>query len=279
MRKNIYSKFFILFSAASLYIVLATASLFAQDQQDSTNSEEYIEETFITNGFGEEIKLLKVENIKSFLEEGFQSYETYQADFKEIYLKKVRKGKIYIEKPYFLRIQYFYKDILEMDVFSDDKILYVHLSPYNLVYEQDLLDANDVLYEETPPSLSLLSEKYNFNFIETKERIPIFADTNESQRFAIDSLEPEDTELLAYHMFLQPKDITEGIDQLEIWITEDKIIRRMKATSVQKITTELFFYNVTINEPIPVLYQEFIIKPGVKTLKNKFWSALKKQEN
>ncbi|BBM89878.1 hypothetical protein COTS27_01591 [Spirochaetota bacterium] len=210
--------------------------------------------------------LITINEVKKQLTKKFATYKTYQANFKEVFRGKLRQGKIFIKKPHQVRLTYYLRDRIDMDVFGTEKLLYVYLPKYNIVYEQELGDSADQEFQGIKAaSLDFLFANYAFDFYENEDLVPIF-DAETKTLFNI--ISPATTN--AYKLRLSAKDITRGLDSLTLWVSEAGLILRSRARSIDKKTVDLYFYDIVLNTPIPDNKFEFVIESSVRIIRDSF---------
>ncbi len=207
-----------------------------------------------------------IEELKTILAEKFKTYQTYQADIKEHFEGKLRQGKLFIQKPHSVRLTYYNKDEVELDVFGSEKTLYVHLPKYSIVYEEIL--TNEAVAEfvsiETS-SLDFLLMHYNFDFAATEE-LELVLDEAAAKIFNVTTmLTPS-----VYHLALRAKDVARGLAAMTVWMQPDGLIIRSRSESIDKKIVDVYFYNIILDESFPKNTFEFVFDPDVKVIKNSF---------
>ena len=207
--------------------------------------------------------------IMALMEKKFKYFETYTATFKELSYGRLRKGEIYYKKPHSLSVNYLREDgSSSVEVYANREKLFVYLKRLNLVVEQDLLTDDETAGDShivEVVNLDRLLESYNFNFLESKRPVPIVKDT-EAQRFNVRLK----TKIKGYHFLLTPKDKTQGLSHLELWVSVKGVILRAKCVTLEKRVIDFLFYSIKLNQNIADKIFEFVVPASAQVLKNSF---------
>jgi len=222
----------------------------------------------------DQIILTEPGEIAALLVSNFNDYNTYTSSFKEYNNGKVRRGSIRFVKPDLFRVDYFdtYRNTT-MEIYSDSEKLYVYLKSINIVCEQDLVpDSGEEITEESEEAeelpavlvnLDRLIKSYNFNFVESKKMVEVLKDS-ELKRFKM----PFKKSVKAYHFYLTPRDKTLGLNHMELWISNEGIVKRCKTITLDKKVIDFLFYETEMNKSIPRSVFEFEIPANAQVVKN-----------
>ena len=204
----------------------------------------------------------------------FKSFDTYTAKFKEFSYGSIRNGEIYYKKPHSLRVNYFNsKDNSIVEIYVDEKKLFVYLKTLNLVAEQDLLiekEIKEIDEVENRPILNVVNldtliNTYNFNFLESKLPVNIINE-KDANRFRV-TLK---SEVKGYHFLLTPKDKTRGLSAMELWVSSKGYVLRAKSWTMENRLIDFLFYNIKLNDEILDDVFEFVVPPSAQISKNLF---------
>ncbi len=218
---------------------------------------------FLYPQFESSVTIEKPDKIVALFTERFNTYQTYQADFKEINNKSLKFGKIYFKKPSLIRIKYFQKDQVVTDIFADDNELFIHFVKNKIIFQQELPKQEAEIPGKGLDAYYLI-KNYNFNFKQDQNMVEIFSN-EEKKRFLILA---EGFENLAYHLILSPKDIENGLNKLELWISKIGDIVRLKSININGGIVDFYFFNQKINEEIVEENFNFVIPASARIVKN-----------
>ncbi len=222
-----------------------------------------ISQSYLYSQFDTSINIEDPDKIVELMENRYNSYETYSANFKEINQGKLRLGKIFYKKPNQIRIQYFQGENLATDIFFDGKKLYLHFTAQYIVFEQEATSSDKPTPTEGVNPLYLI-ENYNFNFLETSGLVDIFTPEDKKSFFILAG----DPSPRGYSVSLTPKDIELGLNKIILYINQDGDIVRNKSTNIAGKVEDQYYYDIVINEKIDPEIFTFVIPNQVRLIKN-----------
>lgn len=232
----------------SLAIFLSALPTFvwAQDA-DSSNSDESgeVDIYFLINN-------MKEKNAKN---------KTEVLSFKEFSSAGLQQGQIKKKKPDKMLVVYFRRGNPKIEMYVNSSMINIHLLDYKIVYQQDVSARKDAFSSFDGEYLFSL---YNFSFFNNKETAGNLFSEEERRRFNIlDEKLPK-----VYHLKLEPKDKTFGLDDIQLWINKDGTIRRTRSVDIEGRVVEFYFYDIVENEFISDNEFDFVIPADVRVVKN-----------
>lgn len=231
----------------------------------------------------EEVGLQQVNDLITKVQQFRTTYTNYRVRFREVNQRGLLIGDLYYAKPDQLRINYYRGKTPITEVYLGRDKLLVYFITSKIVYEQE--NFNVVTTAErngsmVAGSMDYLLEKYNFNFKDSREPISVFTDDG-YRKFNF----TKNPNQFAYHLELTPKNIVEGLDNVELWIAAtptgaDKTekytpnqILRSKTVSINGNESDIYFTPIEINQEFPVDIFTLVIPANVRIVKN-FFPAL-----
>ncbi len=147
------------------------------------------------------------------------------------------EGDVFYRGPNQIRIDF--ADPEDQVLVSDGEVLQVYIPQYNVVLEQKISNENaggeSGTGLATQEGLALMREGYSIAYLDSPEPTP---------------LEEESDEMVT-KLRLDWKVASEGFRQLTLSITEDLLIRRIEAVTVDYEEVVFDFTDIVINEGIP----------------------------
>ena len=210
------------------------------------------------------------DEIIELMQNKFKSFNTYSAKFKEFRYGSLRNGEMYYKKPYSLRVNYLNSsDNSSIEIYINEKKLFVYLKNLNLVAEQDLLIEKEARVEDKQildvVNLNNLIKSYNFNFLESKSPVNIIK-PREAAAFRIKLK----SEVKGYHFLLTPKDKTRGLSDMELWVSPKGYVIRAKSWTIENKLIDFLFYSINLDNEISDDVFEFVVPPSAQISKNLF---------
>ncbi len=209
-----------------------------------------------------------IDKVKSYRE----GYTNYQVKFRENTGNNLLIGDIYYAKPEKLRVTYHRGNRVITEVFLGEDKLIVYFVDSSIVYEQENFNVNKTdSVSLVPGSLDYLIKNYNLNFI-NKEPAPIFIN-GEYRLFNL----TKSPNYLAYHLRLTPKSVTEGLDDLEIWLLAEKSetgeynptqVIRSRLLNREGGFSDIYYSKIQTNQIFPADTFNFVIPVNVRVIKN-----------
>lgn len=194
---------------------------------------------------------------------------TFQAQFREIYRGQVRAGTLVFKKPSLMHVKYVsdggYGD---MEIVVGRKKLYVYLKHLNVVSEQDMTTEAGAEDFQSAGVMNAyrLARLYYFNFVDAKTPVPFFRTPDEAERFRLPEKIGRDG--VGWRVALSPRDITAGLERLELWVDGDGAVRRTRALTVDDRLMDVFYYNIRRNETVGDKEFDFDVPASAQVVKN-----------
>lgn len=248
-----------------IYLVLFASFLFSDtdDQLQIRNRNIYKRKNIIVTEPSEIINIMK---------KRFTSFKTFSAKFKELSSGRLKSGTIIYQKPHSLFVSYLKKNgNSSIEVYANEKKIFVYLKELNIVAEQDLSDKYELTESKRDSpvigvvNLDRLLENYNFNFLESKNPVGILK-PKETKKFLMKFSD----KVKAYRFLLTPKDKTRGLNHMELWVSPKGYILRAKCFTIENRLIDFVFYSIVLNEDIPKKTFEFAVPANAQVLKNSF---------
>lgn len=209
-----------------------------------------------------------IDKVKNYRE----GYTNYQAKFRENIGNNLLIGDIYYAKPEKLRVTYRRGNRVVTEVFLGEDKLIVYFVDSSIVYEQENFNVNEAdSVSLVPGSLDYLIKNYNLNFID-REPAPVFI--NDEYRLFNLTKPPNH---LAYHLRLTPKSVTEGLDDLEIWLLAEKSgigeynptqVIRSRFLNKEGGFSDIYYSEIQTNQIFPADTFNFVIPINARVIKN-----------
>lgn len=196
----------------------------------------------------------------------YNGYQTYTANFREYARGNFSRGTIKFKKPNSLQVKYLQPGgESSTEIYVTRKKLYVYMKNIQTVTEQDLsLEAGDESRTGLAAvNLARLTKMYHFNFVESRESVPVFSAEDLSHFRLTDK-----KEIYGYHLALTPRDITQGFDNMELWVDESGDLIRSRSTTVEKRVVDLYFSDIQKNVTLSDKEFEFDIPASAQVIKN-----------
>lgn len=214
------------------------------------------------------LSVAQPDEVAALMTKHWSGLNTFSAQFREIYRGQVRSGTLVFKKPSLMRVRYQADGGAgEMDIVVGKKKMYVYLKQLNVVSEQEMTaetGAEDLTVG--PMNAYRLSRLYYFNFVDAKTPVGFFKNSDEADRFHLP--EKKDREGTGWRVSLSPRDITSGLERLELWVDGDGAVRRTRALTVDDRLMDLFYFNIRRNETVGDKEFDFDVPASAQVVKN-----------
>jgi outer membrane lipoprotein-sorting protein len=182
----------------------------------------------------------------------YSSIEDYEARISISTSEVSMEGVLFYKSPNLLRINF--SEPEEQVISVNNDLLTLHISDQNVVMEQKLQRHSDAALAvmASKEGLELLKRGYSVAFLKGPELV---------------SLE-EGSEELVRKLNLVWRKTDDGYRQIEMSISEDGMIRRMKGLTVNYETFQFDFTEIRINQSIPLSRFEYEAPPSAYVMNN-----------
>jgi len=212
--------------------------------------------------------LTQAEEVAALMAKHWSGVQTFKAQFREIYRGRLRRGELVFKKPSLMRVRYFGGDgQAETEIVVGRKKLFVYLKTVNVVSEQDLTaeaGGGDLL-TAGPLNALRLSKLYYFNFIDAKVPVPVLK-AEEIERMQIP--DRKIAEARGWRVSLTPRDITQGLERMELLVDEEGAVRRCKARTVDDRGIDVVYFDLKANETVGDKEFDFEVPASAQVVKN-----------
>lgn len=159
----------------------------------------------------------------------------YEADISISRGETQMSGRIYYRSPNLLRIDF--DEPAEQVLVSDGEKLTIYIPRFEVIMEQQLKRRSDAALAlmKNTQGLSLLERNYSMRYLVGPDPMPIDEGSGE----------------LVVKLALEPRATSEGFRQIVLSISEEELIRRIKAITLGYEELVLDFSDVKINQNIP----------------------------
>ena len=223
--------------------------------------------------FDKEKNFLEPQQIMRLFNANQIAYKNIYFKFRELNNGFLRRGELYFKKPSFLKIQYFKSDLTKSDsIYSDGKTLYVYMKKRELVLEEDLSHFSPDKDSEFSSRKKInsylvhvndLIQHYNFNFVKSKNK-QIILSRQEAKNYRVNTSD----DFTAYHLSLTPKDLSTGRDNMELWVSSDGEIIRVKNKSFNGKVLEFLFFGIKYDQELAKNFFDFVPPVKVQIINN-----------
>lgn len=216
------------------------------------------------------MKVLQEDEVFKLYQDFFTSSETYSTEFREIAGGIFRRGKLYFRAPSDLVVIYYDRNgNFNQRISINSETMYVYLPAINIVIEQALkIGQNEdekALTASKVHQLHRLSKSYNFSFLESREQVPVLDDESKKDFNMAASYQQ-----YAYRMLATPREITEGLQSIELYINKEGQLIRSRSTTVEGRVLDLLFTSYEKNKLIPEKVFEFETPANAQVIEDLF---------
>jgi len=178
--------------------------------------------------------------------------EDYEARINIITSEISMEGVLFYKSPNLLRINF--SEPEEQVISVNNDILTLHIPDQNVIMEQKLQSHSDATLAvmASKEGLELLKKGYSVAFLKGPD--PVFLE--------------EGSEEMVRKLNLVWRKTDEGYRQIEMSITEDGMIRRMKGLTVNYETFQFDFTEIRINQNIPLSRFDYEAPPSAYVMNN-----------
>ncbi len=182
----------------------------------------------------------------------YGSIEDYEARISIVTTETSMEGVLFYKSPNLLRINF--SEPEEQVISVNNDILTLHIPDQNVIMQQKLQRHTDATLAvmASKEGLELLRKGYSVAFLKGPD--PVFLE--------------EESEELVRKLNLVWRKTDEGYRQIEMSITEDGMIRRMKGLTVNYETFQFDFTEIRINQSIPLSRFEYESPPSAYVMNN-----------
>ena len=182
----------------------------------------------------------------------YGSIDDYEARISIVTSEISMEGVLFYKSPNLLRINF--SEPEEQVISVNNDILTLHIPDQNVIMQQKLQRHTDATLAvmASKEGLELLRKGYSVAFLKGPD--PVFLE--------------EDSEELVRKLNLVWRKTDEGYRQIEMSITEDGMIRRMKGLTVNYETFQFDFTEIRINQSIPLSRFEYESPPSAYVMNN-----------
>lgn len=212
--------------------------------------------------------ITQAEEVGALMAKHWAALTTFKAQFRENYRGRVRRGELVFKKPALLRVRYFGGDgQAETEIVVGRKKLFVYLKSVNVVSEQDLTAESGAaeLAGAGPLNALRLAKLYYFNFVDAKAPVSVMK-ADEIERLQLPDRKIAD--LKAWRVSLTPRDITQGLERLELFIDDEGAVRRCKARTIDDRNIDLVYFDLRRNETVGDKEFDFEVPASAQVVKN-----------
>ncbi|MCK5673469.1 MAG: outer membrane lipoprotein carrier protein LolA [Spirochaetales bacterium] len=178
--------------------------------------------------------------------------DDYEARISIITSEASMEGVLFYKSPNLLRINF--SEPEEQVISVNNDILTLHIPDQNVIMEQKLQRHSDATLAvmASKEGLELLKKGYSVAFLKGPD--PVLLD--------------EGSEEIVRKLNLVWRQTDEGYRQIEMSITEDGMIRRMKGLTVNYETFQFDFTEIRINQSIPLSRFDYEAPPSAYVMNN-----------
>ena len=182
----------------------------------------------------------------------YGTIEDYEARISISTSEVSMEGVLFYKSPNLLRINF--SEPEEQVISVNNNLLTLHIPDQNVVMEQKLQKHTDATLAvmASKEGLELLKRGYSVAFLKSPDFV----------------LLEEGSEELVRKLNLVWRKTDEGYRQIEMSITEDGMIRRMKGLTVNYETFQFDFTDIRINQSIPLNRFEYEAPPSAYVMNN-----------
>ena len=185
---------------------------------------------------------------------------TRSLSFKELSSSGLQQGKIKMKRPDKMLVVYFRRGEPVTEMYMNDDMINIYLLDYKIVYQQDVSTRKEAF---STFNADYLFSLYDFSFFDQETQKNLFSD-EERRRFNILN---EDLPSV-YHLRLDPKDKTFGLDSIQLWVSQDGMIRKTSSVDIEGRVVEFYFYEIEENQFISDNEFDFVLPADVRVVKN-----------
>ena len=182
----------------------------------------------------------------------YGNIEDYEARISIVTDEALMEGILFYKSPNLLRINFSKPEDQVISVNND--VLTLHIPDQNVVMQQTLKRHSNAALAAmaSKQGLELLKKGYSIAFLKGPDPIPL----------------DEGSEELVTKLKLVWRQTDEGYRQIEMSISEDGMIRRMKGITVNYDTFQFDFTEIKINQSIPVSRFDYEAPPSAYAMNN-----------
>ncbi len=178
--------------------------------------------------------------------------EDYEARISILTSEASMEGVLFFKSPNLLRINF--SEPEEQVISVSDNILTLHIPDQNVIMQQKLQRHTDATLAvmASKDGLELLKKGYSVAFLKGPD--PVFLE--------------EGSEEMVRNLILVWRKTDEGYRQIEMSISDDGMIRRMKGLTVNYETFQFDFTEIRINQSIPLSRFDYEAPPSAYVMNN-----------
>lgn len=180
----------------------------------------------------------------------YQEIRDYVADIRLQSEAGVQEGRLSFLQPEYLRIVF--SQPANQEIVSDGAIFSVYIPKSNVVLQQEYNNKNQIIGLGNYEGLRLIKDRYSIAYLSGAE---------------LQSLD-ETSNILVYALRLTWKSRTDGFRRINLYVTEDFLIRKIEATSANYKELILMFNDITVNNNLTEAFFQFELPGSASVVEN-----------